>query len=245
MWQKRMSVVVAAIAILLAFSASAMAFGFDLNPRAKMVGNECVLVDNSGLPTNVELILFPEAFLPRSVLRANITVVAKCMTDQTWRDTYSEWSTKISDIVDDADQGLTSNFGITYSPVIMPTVTSTPTDSTDYLVILQKQGLKYTADGTTKTADVAIGFSAVVETNASGDRVAGRSKYEKPYACILDRGSRNAESLQHESGHMYGLARTSNQHCPNDCVMTAKSWGYINKFCDSCKPYWLEHADKY
>lgn len=245
MKRKKWVITLVALAIVIACSVNAFAVS-SVGPRAKIVNNECVLIDNSGLPTTARLDLNPGISLPRAVLRTSITVVAKCLTDQTWRNTYSSWSSKITDIVDDADDGLTSEFGITISPVVLSTVTSTPTDSSDFLKILKKKGLGYTSGGVNRTADVLLGFSAVVETDSSGNRIAGRAKFEEPYCCILDRGSRNAESLQHETGHMYGLARTTNHHCTsNDCVMTSTGWGHINDFCSNCRTYWSQHANTY
>lgn len=215
----------------------------DVAPKAKRVGNECILIDNSGMPTSFA---FPNDIKqPKAVLRSNVTVIAKCLYDQPWRTLYgNNWSGNIFTIVGNADNALTENFGIEISPMVMSTACTTPINSSDFLSILQAAGFVYNAGYGNQIADVMLGFSGISEVE-NGSNIAGRARYEQPYCCILDRGSRNTESLQHEIGHMYGLARTSSTHCTNNCVMTSTGWGYLGQICSSCATYWDLQKNRY
>lgn len=235
---KRIGLLVVVLAFILCSANIALAAD---GPRAVKSGNICILTDNSGVPTNVKLDLNPQVQLPRSVLRSNVNVVMKCHVDETWQDEYgsSMWA-EIGSIVDDAEYGILNSFGISFSPVGVATILPEPSNSNSFLSTISSQSHYYNNNGTAAYADMIVGFTAITD-----GQIAGRTYLNQPYSVILDRGSRNGESLQHEIGHMYGLARTADGHCPNDCVMTASGWGHINDFCNSCATYWSANANKY
>lgn len=65
----------------------------------------------------------------------------------------------------------------------------------------------------------------------------------KPYAIIINNGyTDNAETIQHETGHCYGLKHIKND---NKCVMTAVGMGHIGQICSTHNSQWKSKKSKY
>jgi len=108
-----------------------------------------------------------------------------------------------------------------------------------------EHGLTYNSS---KTADIMIAFSGV--TPSDNSNTTGIGFVGTPGCVIFDNGySTNAETVQHEVGHNYGLNHcqdeTGSEYGDSDCVMTEVGFGYIGEFCTGHHDEWEDNKYKY
>ncbi len=156
-----------------------------------------------------------------TTIRVNVT--EPC--DAQWRNLYpSNWMWQAHRRVINADEIL-ANFGIQYYSVSQKYWTSNNTTPSALVAEARDEwGLQ---DG----ADLMVAF-----TGRSGGNTMGIvTGIGHPYALIFHNGYEyDRETVQHETGHCYGLT-----HCyGSNCVMTAVGMGYINTLCSAHNTQW-------
>lgn len=170
---------------------------------------------------------------------ASVTVNVTSPCDEEWRASYSNWSYQANRAVERADDELDRRFGIDFYSVAQPLWSSSNTTSNGLLSEARsKHGLTYNSS---QTADLMIAFSGVTPTNNS--LITGSAYVSQPYTTIFDNGfSMNAETVQHEAGHMYGALHCHDEsgsgYDGSDCVMTAEGFGNIDRFCNGHRRDW-------
>ncbi|WDV45637.1 M12 family metallo-peptidase [Clostridiaceae bacterium M8S5] len=174
------------------------------------------------------------------VMIASITVKVTTPCDDEWRSKYSSWKNEAYKSVERADDELLSKFGIDF------TVTSQPAWSSSQTTAIGLLDEAYDEHGT-GGADLMIAFSGRKPSDAS---VAGMGYLGEPGCIIFDNGYNiNAETVQHEVGHNYGLSHCQDESDPSydgsNCVMTATGFGYIGKFCTGHYNQWYSNKSKY
>lgn len=181
-----------------------------------------------------------------AVMLASVTVNVSSPCDDEWRSTYTSYAYEANRAVERADDELGVEFGIDFRSVAQPIWSSSNTTSSGLLSEAKSEhGLTYSGS---KTVDVMIAFSGV--TPSDNSNITGVAYRSQPYTTIFDNGySTNAETTQHESGHMYGM-----RHCEEEpgtgydgsnCVMTAYGFGYIGSFCDGHYDDWDARSNWY
>ena len=166
---------------------------------------------------------------------ASIAVPVTSPCDQSWRSKYPDnWMWQANRAITRADDELTSRYGIYYYSVSQKVWTSNNT-TTDKLVREAKNewGLQ---DG----AKLMIAFTG----RKMSDRTMGEVlSIGSPYAVIVNSGyADNSETIQHETGHCYGLKHRDND---NSCVMTAVGMGHIGQICSTHNNQWKANKNKY
>lgn len=175
---------------------------------------------------------------------ADVIVEVTSPIDAQWRNTYTDYYFEANRAVERADDALIEEFGINFLSVAQPHWTSTSGNSSTILNNARNNhGLTY--DGN-KTADVMIAFSGRAPSDST---TAGRATINNAYSVIFDNGyDTNAETTQHEAGHMYGLRHdedmTGSEYDGTDCVMTAVGFGFIDRFCDGHHRDWSAASRK-
>lgn len=166
---------------------------------------------------------------------ASISVPVTSPCDQSWREKYPDnWMWQANRAITRADDELTSRYGIYYYSVSQKVWTSNNT-TTDALVKEAKDewGLK---DG----AKLMIAFTGRKMSDGTMGEVL---KIGSPYAVIVNSGyADNSETVQHETGHCYGLKHRDND---SDCVMTAVGMGHIGEICSYHNNQWKSNKNKY
>ena len=166
---------------------------------------------------------------------ASIAVPVTSPCDQKWRSKYPDnWMWQANRAITRADDELTSRYGIYFYSVSQKMWDSSGTTS-DSLVKEAKSewGLK---DG----AKLMIAFTGRKMSDGTMGQV---SEIGKPYVIIINNGyNDNAETVQHEVGHCYGLKHREND--PN-CVMTAIGMGHIGQICSTHNNTWNKNKNKY
>lgn len=171
-----------------------------------------------------------EQMVTRSVTYS-VAVTEPC--DQYWQDTYPDnWMWQAHRCVVNADTMLTNNYGIQYYSVSQKYWTSNNTTAEDLVAEARSEwGLR---DG----ADLMVAFTG----RDGGNTMGIVDEIGEPYALIFDNGYEyNRETVQHETGHCYGLI-----HCYGDnCVMTAYGMGHIDTICSTHDDDWTDARSKY
>lgn len=171
-----------------------------------------------------------EQMVTRSVTY-KVAVTEPC--DQYWQATYpNNWMWQAHRCVVNADTMLTNKYGIQYYSVSQKYWTSNNT--TDEALVAEARREWGLRDG----ADLMVAFTGRDGGNTMGivDAIG------EPYALIFDNGYEyNRETVQHETGHCYGL-----RHCSGDnCVMTAYGMGHIDTICADHNTKWSAAKGKY
>lgn len=170
-----------------------------------------------------------EQMVTRSVTYS-VPVTEPC--DQYWRDTYPDnWMWQAHRCVVNADTMLTNKYGIQYYSVSQKYWTSNSTTAADLVSEARSEwGLR---DGAT----LMVAFTG----RTYGSTMGRVYDIGKPYAVILDHGYEyNRETVQHETGHCYGLT-----HCEESCVMIGSGMGHIDTICSSHNTQWKNAKAKY
>lgn len=137
-------------------------------------------------------------------------------------------------------------FGINFLSVAQPLWQSSSTTSSGLLNDARnKHGSTYNGN---QKADIMIAFSGLKPSDNSN--IAGIATLGNPYSTIFDNGySTNAETTQHEAGHMYGLRHDEEESGSNyvgkTCVMTAVGFGFIDRFCKGHHADWYAARNEY
>lgn len=177
---------------------------------------------------------------------ASITVNVTSPVDQKWRSTYQNYAYEANRVVTRAGTALKEQFGINFLSVAQPLWQSSSTTSSGLLNDARnKHGLTYNGN---QKADIMIAFSGLKPSDNSN--IAGIATLGNPYSTIFDNGySTNAETTQHEAGHMYGLRHDEEESGSNydgkNCVMTAVGFGFIDRFCKGHHADWYAARNKY
>lgn len=170
-----------------------------------------------------------EQMVTRSVTRS-VAVTEPC--DQYWRNKYPDnWMWQAHRSVVNGDTMLTNRYGIQYYSVSQKYWNSDNTTPSALLnEVISEWGLR-------DNAKIMIAF-----TGRSGGNTMGIGKVGSGYALIFDNGYEyNRETVQHETGHCYGL-----DHCYGDnCVMTAYGMGHIDTICSRHNSDWNNARTKY
>lgn len=181
-----------------------------------------------------------------AVRLASIDVDVTSPCDDEWRNAYSNYAYQANRAVERADDELYSEFGIDFYSVSQPIWSSSSTTSEALLEeAFDEHGLTY---DDTETADIMIAFSG--ETPSDDSSITGVTYFSYPYSTIFDNGySMNAETTQHEAGHMYALNHcedeSGSEYDGSNCVMTEAGFGHIGDFCDGHYDDWENNADWY
>lgn len=180
-----------------------------------------------------------------SLRLADIVVNVTSPLDQSWRSTYTDYYNQANNAVERADDGLSSEFGINFLSVAQPHWSSSSTTSSALLNEARNEhGLNYAGS---KKADVMIAFSGRTPSDNSG--ITGIATLGNAYSAVFDNGySTNAETTQHEAGHMYGLRHDQDESGSNyggSCVMTATGFGFIDRFDAGHRADWAAAKNKY
>lgn len=171
-----------------------------------------------------------EQMVTRSITR-QVAVTEPC--DKAWQDAYpSNWMWQAHRCVVNADEMLETRFGVQYYSVSQKYWTSNNT-TPEALVdeARDEWGLR---DG----AKLMVAFTG----RDGGNTMGIVTDIGDPYALIFNKGYEyNRETVQHETGHCYGL-----EHCFGDnCVMTAYGMGHINTLCSDHADEWYDARNNY
>jgi len=166
---------------------------------------------------------------------ASISVPVTEPCDQSWRSKYpSNWMWQANRAVTRADDELTSRYGIYYYSVAQKEWTSNNTTTS---ALVQEAKNEF---GLTNGAKLMIAFTGRTMSDGTMGEVLSIGG---PYAVIVDSGyADNSETVQHETGHCYGLRHISGD---NSCVMTAAGMGHIGQICTTHNNQWNSNKNKY
>lgn len=162
---------------------------------------------------------------------ATITVKITSPCDLAWRNTYPDnWMWQANRAIQNAETMLKSRYGIDYVSVSQKYWTSNNTTASALLAEVKSEwGLR---DG----ADIMVAF-----TGRDLGNTMGIAYVNQGYCLISDHGYEyNSETVQHETGHCYGLS-----HCSANCVMTAYGMGHMNTICGTHNSQWSKAKNKY
>lgn len=164
---------------------------------------------------------------------ASIAVPVTSPCDQKWRNKFpNNWMWQANRAITRADDELTDRYGIYYYSVAQKEWNSS---STTPLTLVKEAKNEW---GLTNGAKLMIAFSGR-NLSYTGDII----ENGKPYAIIINKGYiTNAESVQHETGHCYGLGHRQND---NNCVMAESGTGNIDKICTTHNNKWNNNKNKY
>lgn len=165
---------------------------------------------------------------PRGLL-ASITVTVCSPCDEEFRSQFpGTWMSAADSRIEQADNTLFNWFGIDYYSQRQETWSS-PNNLTYYADIYNDAINKY---GRSMSADVMIGFSG------QDAGVGGCANILNRYAMCWEYGfTYTANTVAHESGHMYGCYDS----CGGICLMS----GYPGQICNNCFNTWNGNKYRY
>lgn len=147
------------------------------------------------------------------VQAANRTVTVLAVADEEYRSAYTDWQTRIQQIVENSDDPFIRDQGIDFQVKAVGSWSSQGADSSQILSDLSR-------DWSGKNYDFVVGFTKDANFNAGGIAyVYSSNPAGSAFSVNLDQGMTNtAKAAQHEFSHNYGLGH-DNQGSGIRCVM--------------------------
>jgi Metallo-peptidase family M12 len=148
----------------------------------------------------------------KAAVAANRTVTVLAVADEEYRATYSDWQSRVQQIVENADDAFIRDHGIDFQVQAVGNWTSQGGNSSQILSDLSRDWSGY-------NYDFVVGFSRDANFEAGGIAYVYSSDPGTAFSVNLDQGVTNtSKAAQHEFSHNYGLGHDA-QGSGIRCVM--------------------------
>jgi hypothetical protein len=148
----------------------------------------------------------------KTAAAANRTVTVLAVADEEYRATYSDWQSRVQQIVENADDAFIRDHGIDFQVQAVGNWTSQGGNSSQILSDLSRDWSGY-------SYDFVVGFSKDANFDAGGIAYVYSSDPGTAFSVNLDQGVTNtSKAAQHEFSHNYGLGHDA-QGSGIRCVM--------------------------
>jgi Metallo-peptidase family M12 len=144
--------------------------------------------------------------------QATKTVTVLAVADEEYRGTYSDWQSRVQQIVENADDAFIRDHGIDFQVQAVGNWTSQGGNSSQILADLSRDWSGY-------SYDFVVGFSKDANFDAGGIAYVYSSDPGTAFSVNLDQGVTNtSKAAQHEFSHNYGLGHDA-QGSGIRCIM--------------------------
>lgn len=189
-----------------------------LNPTIERSATIPVYDENGNLVNEFQIEKNIDAKSKASVLQTGKLVNVLVAVDEEYRSAHSDWQTRVSSIVESADDAFNQEFSIDLNITAYRYWFSDGNNASALLTNLKGAG--------TDTYDLVIGFSGESDFYGASGGFIGGIAYEydsKPfyagYSLVSDQSlSGTAHAVQHEVSHNYGLGHDTTASTPI-CIM--------------------------
>lgn len=182
-------------------------------------------------------ILEDEPEIETKLKQGCVVVKVKTLCDTKYQNLHEDdWKVRAKRITKKGTKKLYSTFNIYFK--VKKVGKCTTKKSSDAEKIYDDFAERYKAS---ENYDMIVGLSGRrPDGNTAGMSYLGKVEGGPRVIVFSTTYNSEAETIQHEIGHTYGL-----KHCENDCVMKASGFGYLNKFCSKHKKEWKENRKYY
>ena len=165
-----------------------------------------------------------------------VIVNVKTMCDKSYQNRHpKDWKVRAKKITKKATNGLYDNFNICFKP--KKAVSFSSKNASEAVTIYDAFAGKY---HTANSSEMIVAFSGRQPSGVAGISYLGKESGGPRVLIFASTYESEAETVQHEIGHTYGL-----NHCSDNCVMKASGFGYINHFCSKHKKQWKKNRTYY